>query len=134
MKIEFHPDHIAEEEEKAAFLRVQDIKNKVRMGAKRISFYDDVTGIDTDPEEGAISLDDGNNRISLNFDPGSQEIREFSHIRVNKPEVYLKFHREKNEKGQSVEIYESGKLQNGEPVREKVLINENDGRIVYSIE
>ncbi len=134
MIIEFHPDHVVKEEEKTALLRVEEIKDKVRAGAKRISFYDDVAGIDSDPEEGSISLNDGNSCMKLNFDPGSQEIVEFSHTRVNKPEVYLKFHRDEDECGKSVEIYESGRLQDGEPVRERVEINKENGMIIYHCE
>lgn len=131
MNIEFHPDNIVTGEERAAFLRVEEIKNKVRMGAERIRFYDDVKGIDIDPEEGAISVNDGNNHISLRLEPGSEEIREFSHTRVNKPGVFLKFHNEQNKEGQTLEIYESGGLYGGETVSEKIVINKRTGLIVY---
>ena len=134
MKIEFHPDNLVTKEEKTAFLRVEEIKKKVGMGAKRISFYDDVAGIDTDPEEGSISLDDGNSCMKLIFESGSQKIRTFSHTRLNNPKIFLKFHRKENEKGESVETYESGSLQEGEPVREKVMINNESGIIIYSRE
>ena len=131
MKITFKPGGNLSETEKKVMKRIEDIKQEVAMGAKRIQFFDDVPGIDCQDGEGEVSFDDGNRSIELVFDSRSQKILKFKYKKTIDPREYLFFTTENNNGEIVNEKYEVGRIVGEEEINENVIIDLESGDIIY---